>query len=87
MKSRLFFKFLFCLTIVIIVAGCSVYKYPQPPARPKVTSQIGKACLKDCEAIHDNCVDACSKTRQTSQREKCFDNCNKKLGDCYSTCE
>ena len=92
MKSRMFFLLLcFCLTIAVIIVGCA-YTQTEAPTMPRVTSQQSKTCLRDCQAINANCVDACSKIVRggmpaASQRQKCLDNCNRKLGDCYSTCE
>jgi hypothetical protein len=76
----------FFVLVLLIIIGC-VPTQTVAPTMPEVTSQQGKACLRECQAINANCVNACSIIFSRSQRGKCLNNCNKKLGDCYSTCE
>jgi len=81
---------IFFFLVLLITIGCAGTQ-TEAPKMPEVTSQQGKACVRECQAINAGCVDACSKMVggwvTAAQREQCLDNCNKMLGDCYSTCE
>ena len=80
----------FFFLILLVTFGCT-YTQQEATTMTKPTSQEGKDCVRECEAINANCVEACSRgagMRPDPQRKQiCLNSCSKKLGDCYSFCE
>lgn len=71
--------------MAVLMCGC-VTQQPAP-TMPKFTTDKGKACARECQATYAVCNQGCGISRNSSQREKCFNNCNQILGECYTTCE
>jgi hypothetical protein len=79
----------FFFLVLLVIFGCAGTQ-TEAPTMPEAMSQQGNDCVKECEAINTNCADDCNKwigVRTQLQRKRCFKNCNKRLGDCYSICE
>jgi len=77
------------LVVVLILLGCATQG--PVPVMPKYITEEGKACARLCQQTYPQCNLACSEMvgglTTAKQREKCLNNCNQTLKDCYLTCE
>ncbi len=85
MKSKIMATVIFYSLI-----SCAGPQGPVPPM-PNFSTEKGKSCARTCQSIFATCGGGCSKMiggmLTVMPRQQCFDNCNRTLGDCYSTCE
>jgi len=79
------------LALIMVVSGCALLTQSSAPIMPEFSTEQGKSCARSCQTIYSQCNQSCGAmvggTRTASQREKCFNNCNQVLSDCYLTCE
>jgi len=75
------------LLIFMLTWGCAQNRIPE---MPNFTTQEQKICGQKCLSIHTRCSAACAEmfddAKTVKQREKCQNNCNIVLEDCYDTC-
>jgi len=74
---------------VFLFYGCATQS--ANPVMPKYNTDQQKACARQCQQTYAFCNSGCAEMKggltTAKQREKCLNNCNQILADCYSTCE
>lgn len=78
------------ILIVFVMAGCATQN--KAPVMPKFETQAGKVCARGCQQTYSQCNMACGDVVGKNyaiekQRQRCLNNCNQLLEDCYLSCE
>jgi hypothetical protein len=82
------YRYLFICLLLMIFVGCTQNRVPD---MPNFTTEEQKTCGQKCLSIHSRCSAACGEMfgdpQTENQLQKCQNNCNSVLGDCYDTCK
>jgi len=87
------YKYFIIITVlffnIVFLNSCATQQ--ANPVMPKYNTNQQKSCARECQHTYALCNSGCSEMEggltTAKQREKCLNNCNQILADCYTTCE